>query len=135
MSAPKKITTPRGEIVTINHKNGSITTKMTWNPSFEKRMNNAFSAAQTAVDSEVLKGCSKYVAFQTGMLQKSGTLGTVIGSGEVRWIAPYAKAVYYRKYTGSNGDPLRGGFWFERWKNANIKTLTAKIKRTFGGGI
>lgn len=132
MSGPEKITTPRGEIVTVQLKNGSITTKLTWDPGFAPRVNQAFTETQKMVDSEVLRGCSSRVPFRTGMLQKSGTLGTVIGSGEVQWIAPYSKSVYYRRYLGSNGDPQRGGYWFERWKAANGNALIASIKRKVG---
>lgn len=129
------IKTPRGEIIQVKTKEGSVTAKLTWDASFDRRLNAGASMAQKTVDSEVLRGCATRVPFRTGMLQKSGTLGTVVGSGQVRWITPYAKTVYYRKNLGSNGEAQRGGYWFERWKNAEGAALVAKIKKQVGGAI
>ena len=56
---------------------------------------------------------------RTGALEKSGTLGTVIGSGEVKYIAPYARQQYYNTSQTRSYDPRRGGMWFERMKAAN----------------
>ena len=60
--------------------------------------------------------CSPRVPFDTGMLEKSGKLGTVIGSGEVDYAAPYAAAQYYNTSESRSYDPNRGGQWFERMK-------------------
>ena len=46
---------------------------------------------------------------RTGVLIKSATLGTVIGSGEINQIAPYARRQYYEHKEKS--------YWFERMKN------------------
>ena len=40
---------------------------------------------------------------RTGMLIKSGTLGTVIGSGEIEYLAPYARQQYHKHKTKQNG--------------------------------
>jgi hypothetical protein len=53
---------------------------------------------------------------QSGILKKSGTLGTEIGSGEVDWIAPYARKQYYDTPETRVYDPMRGSLWFERMK-------------------
>lgn len=100
-----------------------------WNPNFVNNWDNKYSNAQKFVDSEVLRLSDKYTPFQTGFLKKSGILGTDIGSGEVQWIAPYARYQYYgkamegkppKKVTDRdlqyNGAPQRGAFWFERMK-------------------
>lgn len=135
MSGPAKITTPRGEVIEVRTKNGTYKTKLVWNPNFASKANTAYSEGQRMMDNEVLRGCSKRVAFRTGMLQKSGTLGTVIGSGTVRWIAPYAQSVYHRNYVGSGGDPQRGGQWFTRWKSAEGKDTIQRIKKKVGGAL
>ena len=75
-----------------------------------------FTRAQKFVDSEVLRRCSPMVPFQTGTLEKSGKLGTVVGSGEVNYIAPYAAKQYYDTAESRPYDPQRGGRWFERMK-------------------
>ena len=59
------------------------------------------------------------VPLRTGTLERSGTLGTLIGSGEVKYIAPYARRQYYNTATTRSYDPRRGGKWFERMKTAN----------------
>ena len=53
------------------------------------------------------------------MLEKSGILGTVIGSGEVRYIAPYARRQYYHTAQSRSYDAHRGAKWFERMKPAH----------------
>lgn len=111
----KEITTPRGTIV--QGSNGKAELK--WNPNFPQRMNEVLSKKQAIIDSEVLRLCSPMVPLCTGALEKSGTLGTVIGSGEVKYIAPYARAQYYNTSTSRSYDPRRGGKWFERMKTAN----------------
>ena len=82
--ALKKITTPKGSI--INSGNGKA--ELTWNQNFAAKRNAQFSRKQMFVDSEVLRRCSPRVPFQTGMLEKSGKLGTDGGSGEVDDSAP-----------------------------------------------
>ena len=74
---------------------------------------------QKIIDSEVLRMCSPMVPLRTGTLERSGTLGTLIGSGEVKYIAPYARRQYYNTATTRSYDPRRGGKWFERMKTAN----------------
>ena len=74
---------------------------------------------QKIIDSEVLRMCSPLVPLRTGTLERSGTLGTLIGSGEVKYIAPYARRQYYNTATTRSYDPRRGGKWFERMKTAN----------------
>ena len=106
-----------------------------WDVGLKGKLGARVAEAQKVLDSEVLRGCSAYVPFLTGALQKSGTAGTVIGSGEVKWIVPYAKRRYYEgKSSGSNGEPLRGTHWFERWKTANGQATIDALRREFGGG-
>mgnify|MGYP006896598023 CR=1 FL=1 len=75
--ALKQIKTPRGCI--IQGDKGKA--ELRWDSSFTPRANQNFNRMQKFVDSEVLRRCSPRVPFQTGTLEKSGKLGTTVGSG------------------------------------------------------
>lgn len=127
--------------------NGTTTGTLTWNPSFARDWNGRYAYAQKFVDSEVLRLNDRYVPFRQGTLKKSGTLGTVIGSGLVRYIAPYARYQYYgkvmvgpapRRVTNTplkyhSGDPNRGAKWFEVMKARHGKAILAGAKQIIGG--
>jgi hypothetical protein len=122
------INVPRGTITISGGK-----AELVWNTAFAGRLATSFSAAQKFVDSEVLRLCEPYTPLLTGMLIMSGTLGTVVGSGEVSWIAPYARWQYYSKRKpGSQTGPLRGPFWFERMKQVSGRQIIAGAKRIAG---
>lgn len=93
--------------------------RISWSANFPVRMNLLMTEKQKIIDSEVLRMCSPMVPLRTGTLERSGTLGTLIGSGEVKYIAPYARRQYYNTATTRSYDPRRGGKWFERMKTAN----------------
>ena len=123
-----KIETPRGVIQT-NEKGKA---ELIWNSDFSNEKSKQFSNAQKIVDSEVLRRCDPYVPMQTGSLKRSGILGTVVGSGIVEYIAPYARRQYYtnsgngrqgiNKHSRHNTTYcLRGKLWFECMK-ANHKS-------------
>ena len=101
-----KITTPRGVIYTQASKGGKVTAKLEWNPGFALDKEKGFSSAQEFVDSECIR---------TGVLIKSATLGTVIGSGEINQIALYARRQYYEHKSQSK--------WFERMKNRHKDSI------------
>lgn len=125
------INTPRGKIEI--GKNGKA--ELTWNTRFIERWNAQYSDAQKFVDSEVLRLSEPYTPLRTGMLVKSGTLGTTIGSGLVQWIAPYAKAQYYSaRPAGSETGPLRGPQWFQRGKEVWGGQIIAGARKIAGGG-
>ncbi len=109
------IRTPRGIIVQT--KNG--TSRLVWNKNFGSERTKNFKNAQEYVDSSVLRYCDPLVPMRTGVLKRSGTLGTIIGSGEVRYIAPYSKKQYYK----NSGKGQRGKLWFERMKVRRMKTI------------
>ena len=71
--------------------------------------------AQKWIDNEVLKDSAPYVPFRTGNLMRSGSSGTVIGSGIVKYNAPYAKQVYYGKHMNFSKakHPQATSMWFE----------------------
>lgn len=119
----KKIETPRGAI--IQGKNGKV--RLVWNEGCAPRLNKKLMKKQELIDSEVLRYCEPFVPKRTGALIKSGKLGTVIGSGEVKYIAPYARAQYYSNSSHMNGTSQRGGMWFERMKIARRDALVRLI--------
>ena len=107
MSEP--IQTPRGTII----QTGKVSCKLVWNPGFGPRTTERYSRAQRFVDSEVLRLSSAYVPIKTSMLQKSGILGTVIGSGEVQWVAPYSQGPSTTTpLTPAAMTPSGGAHWF-----------------------
>ena len=134
------VETPKGRIVQVKYKNGNTKMKLEWNKDFKENRNYMFSKSQKFVDNACVRFMKPYTPFQNGVLQKSATLGTVIGSGEIHQIAPYARYLYYgmlmvSSITGSsyasqgekkvltniplkyhNKHPQSGPFWFERMK-------------------
>ncbi|MEG2575885.1 MAG: hypothetical protein RSA41_07615, partial [Christensenella sp.] len=89
--------------------------------------------AQMFIDSETLRYCDPLVPMRTGMLKKSGILGTIIGSGEVSYIAPYARRMYYNPNYQFNDAPNRGAYWFERMKVTHKDAILRGAARLAGG--
>lgn len=127
-------------------------TALKWNPTFQATWEERFDQCQKYVDSEVLRHNSKYIPFQTGALDRSGQIGTVIGSGEVVYQSPYARYMYYgkvmrdaqgRAFYGKapkhvtdedlhyHGEPQRGKLWFERMKAAHKEQILKGAARFF----
>lgn len=129
MSGPR-IETPRGKVIVT--KAGKA--ELVWNTSFRPKWQRRYSSAQRYVDSEVLRLSEPYTPLLTGMLIKSGILGTTIGSGEVSWIAPYAHYQYYSpRKPGSQTGPLRGPYWFARGKQIWGRQVIEGARRIAGG--
>lgn len=125
------IDNPRGQIFV--NKGGKA--QLVWDTRFQARHQARYTRAQRFVDSEILRLSEPFIPLQTGMLIKSGILGTDVGSGEVKWIAPYAKAQYYSpRKPGSETGPLRGPAWFERMKANYKEQIVTGARRLAGGG-
>lgn len=104
------ISTPRGAV--IKTANGEATIQ--WNAEYFTQLNQVFSNAQKWLDNRVLTDSNRFIPMQTGALKHSGILGTVVGSGEVAWIAPYAEVNYYRKFDPSKAvNPQASRQWVE----------------------
>lgn len=110
-----KISTPRGTIYTQAGKGGVVTAKLEWKPGFAEEKKEGFSKAQEFIDSECIRRMNPETPRRTGVLIKSATLGTTIGSGEIEQIAPYARRQYYEHKEKS--------YWFERMKNRNKDSI------------
>lgn len=131
MTDGPRIDSPRGSIIVTEGGKAELA----WNQDFRPTWQGRYSRAQRFVDSEILRLSEPFTPLQTGMLIKSGTLGTDVGSGKVQWIAPYAKAQYYSpRKPGSETGPLRGPQWFERMKQLYGRTIVAGAKKMAGGG-
>lgn len=122
------IRTPRGEVIVVD----GTRAELRWFPGMANRWNDRYSAAQQMLDSEILRRTTPYVPLRTSMLIKSGILGTVVGSGEVAWIAPYARKQYYDTAGTRTYDAKRGGHWFARMMAAEGPALIASVRRQFG---
>lgn len=116
-----------------------IFTGLTFDPNFKKRSESNFGNAQKFVDSEVLRLNEPYMPKRSGDMIRSGTRGTVIGSGVVEYIAPYARDQYYNNkgkgidgLNASNGTKgLRGAFSFERMKADHLDEIKKGAKEKF----
>jgi len=130
MSNHIQIETPRGAVVL----NAQGKAELKFNSNFSPRWTKKFTAAQKFVDSEVLRYSEPFTPLLTGTLIKSGILGTIIGSGTVSWITPYAKRQYYRgRRPGTQqAGPLRGRYWFERMKAVRGETIVKGAKKFAG---
>ena len=124
MSSSKKsfqIVTPRGTLT----KTSNGTVKLEWNPDFSRKKSDSFGKAQEYVDSECLRYMDPLTPFLTGYLKKSGTLGTVIGSGRIEYLAPYARRQYYEHKTKAK--------WFEAMKGAHKEGIMKGATRIAAG--
>lgn len=114
-----KIETPRGKISTYTISKGDLKgrtiARLDWNPNFKPNMESGFASAQEFVDSECIRRMNPETPRRTRVLVKSATLGTVIGSGEINQIAPYARRQYYEHKEKSR--------WFERMKNRHKDSI------------
>lgn len=128
--ADSEIKVPRGEIIVT--KSGRA--QLVWSSSFKNKWPGQYSRAQQYVDSEVLRLSTPLIPIQTSMLIKSGQLGTVVGSGLVRWIAPYARNQYYNTADTRPYDPRRGAYWFERMRAVHSTQIVNGAKKIAGGG-
>lgn len=126
------IRTPRGRIKLAKDKTGEAV--LVWRNGFGEDFSKMLNDTQSFIDISVLRLSDKYVPFRTGMLKLSGTLGTKVGSGEVRYIAPYARRQYYsNRSPGSSTGRLRGPKWFERMKTNEGKYILEAAAKFSGG--
>lgn len=108
---------------------GSGRVRIDWSGTVASRLNNVLKAKQKLVDSEVLRLCDPLIPFRTGTLKRSGTVATVIGSGEVKYSTPYARKQYYDTAETRPYDANRGAKWFERMKVAHKKEIEDLINK------
>lgn len=86
-----------------------------WRADFGAVMTARLNRAQAFIDSECMRRMAPYTPMRSGLLTESVKLGTVIGSGELRYLSPYARYLYYGEIYGPNipiseGNQLVGFF-------------------------
>ena len=86
---------------------------------------------QKFIDSECLRLTAPKIPKDTGALIESGTINTVIGSGEVIYNTPYARRWYYMP-AQFQGAPERGNYFFERMKQQYKEQILAGAKKLAG---
>ena len=109
--------------------------KFSFSRGFVTKQDKHFAEAQKFIDSEVLRLTSPYVPFRTGTLDKSGILGTTVGSGLVVYNVSYADKQYHRTPDSRSYDALRGAHWFERMMADHGKQLISDTKKVAIGGL
>lgn len=125
MSLIHNIITPVSNV--IHFAGGSV--RLIWSSTFGRNRSAMFDRKQKIVDSEVLRYCAPLIPFRTGTLTRSGTTGTVIGSGNVQYITPHARFQYYQTAQSRSYDSRRGGLWFERMKTAHKADIQRAAER------
>ena len=110
-----QIETPKGTLVQVKHANGEVSCRLKWNEGFAPKRKTEFTKKQEFIDSECIRRMNPETPRLSGMLIKSATLGTAIGSGEINQITPYARRQYYEHKEKS--------YWFERMKNRHKDSI------------
>ena len=100
------------------------------------RFHPKYKKAQMFLDNEVLKDSAPYVPMRTGNLMRSGQIGTTLGSGEVKYNAPYARRMYYGTSFNFSKDkhPQACAQWFEKAKAIKKKDWVAGVQKIIRGG-
>jgi len=136
--------------VNFNYHNGSLRIKISG-----VRIQKNIASAQAYLDNAVLTDTNCYVPFRSGELRRSGIRNTVIGSGEVKWVTPYAHyqhkgkdmiGVYTKRHWAMRGEPKEyngraltyhtagtGDHYFEKAKQVHGKEWVKKVKKIAGG--
>ena len=84
---------------------------------------------QMYVDSEILRRSDPLVPFQTGSLKRSGITGTRVGTGIVKYTAPYAK----RQYFAGKSSGQRGRKWVKRMWLSQGKQIVKSANKILNG--
>lgn len=97
---------------------------------------NKGGKTQMFIDSEVIRCMDGYVPFMSGFLKRSALLGTVIGSGIIKYTAPYARVNYYnnsgRGIEGVMKGGKRGRLWFECMKHVFLNHILSSAAKVAG---
>ena len=111
------IETPRGAVIHKSIKGGGLQAQVVFYPEAFAKLKSQFHSAQAWLDTAILRDTEPFVPMITGALKDSGILGTVIGTGWIRYIAPYAHSRYYAPTPPSKEvHPQACRYWFEASK-------------------
>lgn len=83
-----------------------------------ERITKRIDGVQGKLDAQILKDSNYYCPMDSGTLQKSAIIHSVLGSGRLVWQTPYAREQYYNDgYThGHSRNPNATSRWFESAK-------------------
>lgn len=115
MARDIKIQQPQGSISTYTTQGGKVVARLDWNDGFKEKYTQSFNRKQAFIDQECIRRMAPETPRLSGVLVKSATLGTAIGSGEINQIAPYARRQYY--------EHKEKNMWFERMKNRHKDSI------------
>lgn len=104
-------------------------------PKVLSRFDERFQKAQKFLDSEVLRTSAPYVPMRSGALMRSGTTGTQLGSGQVKYNIVYAKYQYYGLDHNFSRDkhPQACAQWFEKAKAVHKDAWLAGVGKIIKG--
>jgi len=97
-----------------------------------RRKAQALGRSQFELDGQVLKDCNRYCPEADGFLKDSSITASKLGSGELVWDTPYAKAQYHdRPNKSKDKNPYASMKWCEvakanhldRWRSAAQRGL------------
>lgn len=103
----------------------------------KNRHGSAIKQVQYTLDSQVQKDSNFYAPRDQGTLQESSVIHSKLGSGEIVWLTPYARRLYYNpQYNFSKvKNPNARGLWFEAAKSNKLsewlRLADAKFKSIF----
>lgn len=98
-----------------------------------QRFSQYGSAAQKKLDAVVLQDSNYFCPLDTGTLQKSGIIHSVLGSGLLEWKTPYARSQYYDiKYKKHDRNPNATMKWFESAKARYLEKWRRLIHAEYG---
>ncbi len=106
-------------------KNGGSVIR--WNAGFGRKKEETADKLQVFIDNTVVRHMDAYVPFRTGVLKKSVILGSRMGSGVLKYIAPYS----FRRYYLAGQQHIRGqrgSKWFHRMWAARKETIIREVK-------
>lgn len=113
--------------------------RLVWDKKLSPEISAKFESAQKYIDSECLRYCDDYMPFLTGALKRSGFLGTVVGTGRLVYIAPYARWQNYNNagkgIQGTANGGLRGRLPFERMKADKKDIILRGAAAIIGGKV
>lgn len=128
----------------------NILAEVRFSPNLGSQLNNSFgigSPLQMFWDEMLLNDINRYTFFRTGAGRQRAVLNTVIGNGELRWVGPEMRFLWFGKVmvdrdTGSawatlggtkipidrdlisHAGGITGPFWAERAKNDLMQQWT-----------
>lgn len=125
MSDGVRIVTSRGTLFTNAHGDAVIE----WSGGV-RRMEQRYSSIQRFIDNTVVRHMNPYIPMRTGILAKSVILGSRMGSGELVFVVPYSRKVYYSENMrfSKSRHQLAQAKWVEGMKAARMPQIEREVR-------